>query len=288
VVSNINNLKNYYELTKPGIIYGNALTAIAGFLVASKGHIRFSLLIETILGICLVIASACVFNNYIDQDIDIVMTRTKKRALVEGAIVPTNAILFAGLLGILGFILLEKFTNHTTVIIGVVAFVDYVVLYGFAKRRTIHSTLVGSISGSAPIVAGYCAVTNHFGIGAIILFFILAFWQMSHFYAIAIYRLKDYKAAKLPVLPVKKGIAATKIQIMIYIVAFIAANIALSVFGYTDYAFLIVMVFASSAWFGYGIKGYKNTDNGKWARQMFFVSLFVIMTLSLMLSINKV
>ncbi len=121
-------LKTYYNLTKPGIIYGNLLTATGGFLLASKGHINFWLLMATLAGISLVIASACVINNYIDRDIDKLMARTKKRALASGEIINRNALVYAAVLGALGFFILLKHTNNLTAIIGLIGYIDYIIL----------------------------------------------------------------------------------------------------------------------------------------------------------------
>lgn len=279
-------IRTYYQLTKPGIIYGNALTAAAGFLLASKGHVNLRLLLATVAGTSLVIASACVFNNYIDRGIDKKMARTSKRALVKGLVKAQNAIIYAVLLGLAGFVLLALYTNLLVVCIGLAALFDYVVLYGVGKRRSVHGTLVGSIAGAAPVVAGYCAVTDRLDGGALILFLILAAWQMPHFYAIATYRFNDYKAAGLPVLPVKKGMRQTKLQILFYIVAFIAANALLSVFGYTGYVYLVVMTALGLAWLWLGSQGFRTTDDKLWARKMFLFSLVIILSLSVMLAVG--
>jgi protoheme IX farnesyltransferase len=280
-------IKPYYTLTKPGIIYGNILTAAAGFLLASKGHISFWLLIATLGGMSAVIASACVFNNYIDRDIDQRMDRTKKRALVSGVISGQNALIYATLLGVIGFVVLTLFVNSLVVSIGLIAFVDYIILYGIAKRRSVHGTLVGAIAGAAPIVAGYCAVTDHFNGAALLLFLILACWQMPHFYAIAMYRFNDYKAADLPILPVKRGLKITKIQIVLYVIAFGVATTLLTIFGYTGYVYLVIMLLLSLAWLRLGLKGlHKGNDDKLWARKMFFFSLIIILSLSVMLSFN--
>ncbi|MDE2589744.1 MAG: heme o synthase, partial [Patescibacteria group bacterium] len=198
-------IKTYYLLTKPGIIYGNTITTVAGFLLASQGKIYFGLFMATLFGVSFVIASACVINNYLDRKIDKKMARTQKRALVTHAISPSHALVFATILGILGFLDLVVFTNGITFMIGLIGYIDYIVLYGLSKRKSIYGTLVGSISGATPIAAGYTAVTNRFDIAALLLFLIMVFWQMPHFYAIAIYRLKDYVAAGIPVLPAKKS-----------------------------------------------------------------------------------
>ena len=245
------------------------------------------LFLATLFGTSLVIASACVFNNYIDRGLDVHMARTKRRALVTGTISGRQALIFATCLGLLGISLLAAFTNWLVVLIGLIAFVDYVVLYGWSKRRSVHGTIVGSISGAAPITAGYTAVTNHVGLGAALLFLVLVIWQMPHFYAIAMYRYSDYKKAKLPVLPVVKGMAHTKIQIIIYVCAFVLATLQLTVFKYTGYTFAAVMLIVGTGWIWLALKGFNDVDDGKWARQMFRYSLIVILIFSVILSVGS-
>ncbi len=279
-------LKKYYQLTKPGIIYGNILNALAGFFLASRWQFSFGLLAATLGGMALVIASACVFNNYLDRGIDAKMARTKKRALVAGTISSASALSFATMLGALGFTILTVYTNAVTTSLGLLAVFTYVVLYGIFKRRSVHGTVVGSVAGALPPVAAYVAVTNHLDSGAVIVFFIYTLWQMPHFYAIAMYRLKDYKAAGLPVLPVKYGLHAAKLQIMFYIVAFTITSLLLTSFGYTGYIYFVVMAGAGLYWLSKGLKGFEAKDNDKWARGMFGTSLLVVMILAVMLSIG--
>lgn len=264
------------------------MTTAAGFLLASKWHIDFSLFLGVMLGTALVIASACVFNNYIDRNIDKKMARTKQRALASGQVSKTAAMVYASLLGIAGFRLLLVYTNNLTALIGFIAFVDYIVLYGWSKRHSVHGTLVGSIAGAAPPVAGYCAVTNRFDLGAFIIFMIMVFWQMVHFYAIAIRRQKDYKAAGIPVLPVVKGVRETKIQMILYTVAYILAIIDLSVRGYTGWTFAVVMGAMGLVWLYKGLKSFSVKDNVAWAKKMFLFSLVVLLSFSIMLSIGSI
>jgi len=214
------------------------------------------------------------------------MERTKKRALVQHTIPVKSALTYASVLGIAGYGLLVMYTNWLTVLVGSIGFMVYVFLYTYGKRKTVYSTLIGSVSGSAPPVAGYVAVTGSFDGAALLLFLILTFWQMPHFYAIAIYRLKDYKAAGLPVLPVVKGIKATKIQIISYIVAFTVAVIMLSVLGYTGWTYLAVVGAVSLAWLRIAYKGLAANNSEKWAREVFKFSLIVTLVFSFMLSVN--
>ncbi|HEY5442556.1 MAG TPA: heme o synthase [Candidatus Saccharimonadales bacterium] len=278
--------KVYYQLTKPGIIYGNLLTAAAGYLLASKWQIEWRAFLGLLAGISLVIASACVFNNYLDRGLDEKMQRTRRRALVTGQIAGPQALIYAAFLGVIGFALLIGYTNGLTVAIGAGAFVDYIVLYGVAKRRSVYGTLVGSISGAAPVVAGYCTFTDRFDGGAVILFLILVFWQMPHFYAIALYRLKDYKAAGLPVWPVARGARSAKVQILLYVAGFIIVNLALSVFGYAGVVYAVVMTLLGGYWLWRGLKGFQADSDRRWGRSMFLQSLTIILGLSIMLALG--
>jgi protoheme IX farnesyltransferase len=278
--------RRYYNLTKPGIIRGNLLNATGGFLLASTYRIDLLLLLATLGGTALVIACGCVLNNIIDREVDAKMKRTKDRALVKGDISVKNALLYATFLGLAGFVILLVFTNVLTASIGLVALFMYVVVYGYFKRRSPLGTLVGTIPGALPPVAGYTAATGHLDKAAWLIFIILAAWQMAHFYSIAMYRQKDYKNAGIPVMPVVHGIARTKLSVMGYIIAFIAATTLLTVFGYTGYIYLTVMLGLGLAWLILGLRNYNSMDAVKWGKSMFLFSLTVILSLAVMLSVG--
>jgi protoheme IX farnesyltransferase len=281
-------IKTYYELTKPGIIYGNLLTAGAGFLFASHGNPEITVLIATLVGIALIIASACVANNIIDRDIDALMERTKHRSLVTGIISPRNGWIFSSVLGIAGFYTLATFTNLLTVLIGVIGYLSYVGVYTFYKRHTSYGTLLGSISGSTSLVAGYCAASNSFDSTALILFLIMAIWQIPHFYAIAIFRIKDYERASIPVMPVVKGIPATQFQTTLYIVAFIASTTLLSIFGHAGIVYLGVMLGLGLWWLRLSIEGIRPLNDEQAAKHVFRFSLIVLLVFSATISLNSV
>lgn len=285
----LGSIKRYYSLTKPGVLYGNALTVAAGYFLASKGMIDVWLFLSVFIGSSLIIASACVLNNFLDQDIDAIMTRTKKRALVSGAIKGYRAVLFSIALGVIGVIILALYTNLLVVMLGLVGFITYVVFYGMlSKRLSTHGTLVGSISGAIPILAGYCAVTGTIDIGAVIVFVILFAWQFPEFYSIAIYRSKEYKAASIPVLPVIKGLKRTKIEILIYTIVFVVSTLSLTTFGYTGYIYFVVMAGLGSYWIWLAMQGFNAVNSDRWARKMFGFSMIIILGLCVMLSVGPV
>jgi protoheme IX farnesyltransferase len=278
--------KPYYELIKPGRTLANGMTTIAGFLLASKTHIQWGLLLATFTGVCLIVASACAFNNYFDRDIDSAMQRTRSRTLVKGEVPAWVAVMYATLLSIVGFGILAIFTNLPTILAGIVGTVDYLVFYGISKRRSVYSTLIGTICGATPIVAGYTAVAGRFDLGALLLFLLMITWQMPHFYAIGIYRLKDYAAANLPIWPVKKGVSSTKRQMIFFIAVFTLITARLSLSGYTGWAYGIISVSLGLLWLYKGLKGIQTEDSDKWARGMFGFSLLVLLGFSCMLAIN--
>ncbi|OBW95988.1 protoheme IX farnesyltransferase [Gallibacterium salpingitidis] len=281
-------IKSYLQVTKPGIIVGNLISVVGGFLLAAKGHMDHMLFAYTLVGVSLVVASGCAFNNLIDRDIDRKMERTKNRVLVKGLVSVQVTFALAIALGILGFAILYFGANALAMWLAVMGFMVYVFVYSlYMKRHSVYGTLIGSLSGAAPPVIGYCAVSNEFDTGALILLAIFSLWQMPHSYAIAIFRFKDYQAANIPVLPVVKGIAVAKHHILLYIIAFMFAALMLSIGGYAGYKYLVVATTVSIWWLCMALSGYKAENNDYvWARKLFVFSIITIFTLNIMMSID--
>lgn len=282
----MDGFKRYLLITKPGIIMGNLISVLGGFFLAANGSQSLQLLLMTLMGVSLVIASGCVFNNYIDRDIDGLMERTRNRVLVKGLISPRASLIYASLLGVAGVVLLGQI-NGLAALLGGLGFVVYVGLYSlWLKRRSVYGTLVGSLSGAMPPVIGYCAVRGEFDSGALVLLLIFSLWQMPHSYAIAIFRLRDYQAAGIPVLPVLRGIRVTKDHMLGYIIAFALAALMLTGTGYAGYGYLGVALLVSAIWLLLAVNGYRVSDDAVWARKLFFFSIIAITALSLMMSVD--
>jgi len=279
-------IKTYCSLTKPGIIMGNVITAIGGFFLASKGFSLASL-IPTLIGLSLIIASACVCNNYMDRDIDKLMARTKNRALAQNTIPKRNALIFGISLVLAGAVVLFLFTNSLTLWVALAGFLLYVFLYSPLKYQSTYGTLIGSIAGGAPPLVGYFGAGGHVDMGAILISGSIILWQMPHFYAIAIYRLNDYKAASIPVLPLVKGIYTTKVHMLIYTIAFLVTTLSLTFFGYTGYIFLSVMGILGISWIWLCIKGFTSKNDAVWARKVFIFSLVIVTAICLLIILNS-
>ncbi|HWT39835.1 MAG TPA: heme o synthase [Dongiaceae bacterium] len=279
--------RSYFQLIKPGITLSNTMTGVAGFLLAaSVVPFRFLPLVGATGGIALVIASACVANNVLDRDIDKRMKRTAKRDVARGAIGAKKALVFSALLGFAGFAFLAYLTNTLTFMLGLLAYVWYVVIYGVTKRTTPLSTIIGAVAGALPPMAGYTALTGRIDAAAVILFLILFFWQLPHFYAIAMFRKNDYAAAKIPVWSVKYGLKSTKVQIFWSVVVYALIAPLLTVYSYTGIIYAVVSSALSIYWVYKGITLYKKVDDEKWAKTMFGVSLLVLLGMCALLAVG--
>lgn len=261
---------------KPGILIGNLITFGAGFWLASGGHFDGTLFFMSLFGLAGVIGSACIFNNYIDRALDGKMGRTKKRALVKGTISPAVALVMAAFLGICGNLLLIGGTNILTVFLANLGFAIYIGLYSLLKTKTVYATFIGSLSGAIPPVVGYTSVSQSLDSGAWMLFFLMLFWQMPHFFAIALYRYEDYKRAQVPVLPLSKGVTRTKIEMSLYILLLFPVLIFLTKNGYTGTLFLYVTATLTFLWFALSLKGFVTSQTTLWGKQMFRFSLVLI------------
>ncbi|AWX99268.1 protoheme IX farnesyltransferase [Marinomonas primoryensis] len=280
--------KRYLQVTKPGIIMGNLISVAGGFFLASRGEIDWILMLATVIGLSLVVASGCVINNFVDRDIDAKMQRTRNRVTVNGEMSGKAAFFHGVVLGIVGFALLAFFTNWVAVAFAVFGYVVYVGFYTlYFKRKSVYGTFVGSLSGAVPPVVGYCAAAGQFDAGAAILLAMFCIWQMPHSYAIAIFRYKDYEAAGIPVLPVSQGIAKAKRHIIFHIALFAIVAALLPLTGYVGIGFMVVALATSLWWLAMALRGYRpGIDVNGWARQVFFFSIITVTALSVTMALD--
>lgn len=277
----------YYQLLKPGVMYGNVLTGAAGFLLAAAGAVDWWIFVGTIIGMTLVVGSACALNNYLDRDIDSKMTRTLKRPSVTGEVPGWSIVVYSVVLGVWGTVILYLWTNWLVVAIGLLGWMTYVWLYGaWSKRQSIHGTLVGSISGAMPIAGGYAAVSGQIDLGLIMAFLAVFFWQFPEFYSIAIYRRKEYAAAKVPVMSVVKGVRSSTVQIFIYTILYVLSTLSLTWLGYTGWVYFAVMLGFGLHWIYLGYQGLSATKPEIWARQMFRYAMINILVLCVMFALG--
>ncbi len=285
-----NKLSYFIAIAKPGIVASNMLTTIAGYFLAARWSFDFWLFFSSIIGIMLIVAAGCVFNNLIDKDIDMVMARTKNRVSLD-KIYPTSVALSYGLvLAFIGFIILWLGANLLSAILAIIGLAIYVGIYSLIfKRRSIHGTLIGAFSGAIPPVVGYTAVTGQIDAIAILLYVALILWQMPHFYAIAIYRFDDYKAANIRVRPVVCGLLDTKIHMICYATALLCITLILGFAAHLTIIYKVAMAICGAIFILLCRQGFETTNDAIWARKVFIFSIIeiTVFSVSILLSVQK-
>lgn len=279
-------MKYYLEIIKPRIILGNIILIIGSFLFSSRFYFDVFLFIFTVLGVSLVIASSCIFNNIIDVEIDAKMNRTKNRVLVKKLLKPIPVYIFGIIIGGFGFFILGFLVNLLSMFLSIIGFIIYVFIYTFLKRTSIYSTFIGSFSGSIPSLIGCSAVNNTISIASICLFIIFMFWQMSHFYAISIMYVEDYKNANLPVFPVVKGILKTKKHIFYYIICFSLSSFILTFLTYLGYIFIFLISILNLYWLYISYINIKEKNHFKFSSRIFYLSIIIVIFFNILISIN--
>lgn len=277
-------IKDYYQLTKPGIIRGNLITALAGYLIAVGNDFSLSTTTFLLIGLALVIGSACTFNNVMDRNIDKKMKRTKDRAVAAGRISPANANVFGAIIGSVGLGLLLICSILSALLALLAAFL-YVVVYGYAKRSTKFATSIGAVPGALPPVIGYLADGRSIDIVAIGLFSILVVWQMPHFYAISLFRSAEYKKGGIKVVAHHLTSNAMRQRISAYIMLFAVLVAWFGTIIEASIGYYLIVGISSLLWIRTSISS-KNIDN--YGRSVFGMSLLVLLTFCAIVSVDSV
>ncbi|MGE7621967.1 heme o synthase [Viridibacillus sp. NPDC096237] len=268
-------VKDFLALIKIGIVNSNLVTTFTGLWLAfqfTNKHFlqELDVMFFTLVGAAFIIAGSGAMNNYIDQDIDPIMKRTKSRPTVTGRFKPSLVLTIALSLLIVGEFLLFM-ASFAAGVWGLAGIISYVVLYSmWSKRRHVSNTVVGSISGAIPPLIGWAAVEPGLGSGALALFLIMFAWQPPHFYALAMKRTEEYRAANIPMLPVVKGFARTKRSMLVWVLLLFPLPFLLMKLGI---GFIILATVLNLGWFTLALTGFKATDDLKWANKMFIYSL---------------
>ena len=209
--------QDYLALCKPKIVALIVFTAFVGMLLSSPGAVSLQLMLISALGIWLAASSAAVVNQVVDQKIDSEMARTRSRPLVRGNISSQSAVLFAFVLGAASMLILTFFVNVLTAVLTLFSLIGYGFIYSmYLKRATPQNIVIGGIAGAAPPVLGWTAMSNSLDPQSLLLFLIIFAWTPPHFWALAIYRRKDYAKVNVPMLPITHGVEFTRRYILLY------------------------------------------------------------------------
>ena len=208
---------DYLALCKPKIVTLIIFTAVVGMFLSTPGMVPLQALIFGTIGIGLAAASAAAINHVVDYRIDSIMARTMRRPLPKGNVSIQGAILFAFLLAALSMVILTYFVNVLTAILTAVSLIGYGFIYSmYLKRATPQNIVIGGLAGAAPPVLGWTAITGTLDPNSLLLLLIIFAWTPPHFWALAIYRRKDYASVDIPMLPVTHGVEFTRLHILLY------------------------------------------------------------------------
>ena len=282
--------RDFIQMTKPGILISNTVTAFAGFWMASgrTGAVDIPLLLYTLLGTLLVMASGCVLNNYLDRDFDARMERTRNRALASGTVAPRTALVYGLALGAAGLSVLALFVGPLAAALGFAGWFVYVFVYTlWLKRTSVHSTAVGGIAGAMPPVIGYVAVAERLDLGAWLLFLLLFLWQPPHFWALGIRRRDEYRRAGYPLLPVVRGVSETKWAIFQYTVLLAPVSLLPYLYGYAGVVYVLTAAALGLAWAAM-VTAWLRSDreDDRWAKRMFVFSVYYLTIVSVVLALD--
>ncbi len=236
-------LRDYYNITKPRVVALIMFTAIAGmFLATAKLPDPLRLLLAT-LGIGLAAASGAAVNHILDEDKDSKMLRTKSRPVATGRLTVGAALVFSCILAVLSMLILTIGVNTLTAILTFVSLIGYAIIYTvFLKHATPQNIVIGGAAGAMPPVLGWTSITGELNSDAFLLFLIIFCWTPPHFWALALYRAKDYENAQIPMLPITHGQKFTRLHILLYTVLLVVASITPFATGMSGFVYLISAV----------------------------------------------
>ncbi|MEO7104929.1 MAG: heme o synthase [Rhodoferax sp.] len=238
--------RQFYALTKPRVIQLIVFCALIGMVLAVPGvpsMAQVGLAAIACLGVWLVAAAAAAFNCIVEQGIDAKMKRTAWRPTARGELSNTQTLLFSAVLCVSGSALLYFWVNPLTMWLTFATFVGYAVIYTvILKPLTPQNIVIGGASGAMPPVLGWAAMTGSVGPEAMILFLIIFLWTPPHFWALALYRVEDYRKSGLPMLPVTHGSEFTRLQILLYTFVLFAACLLPFVYGMSSWLYLVTAV----------------------------------------------
>jgi protoheme IX farnesyltransferase len=268
--------RQYYALTKPRVVQLIVFCALIGMVLAVPGlpgWPELRLIGLACAGIWLVAGAAAAFNCIVEQGIDAKMRRTAWRPTAKGELANTQTLLFSAVLCLAGSLLLYVTVNPLTMWLTFATFVGYAVVYTvILKPLTPQNIVIGGASGAMPPVLGWAAMTGEVSPESLILFLIIFLWTPPHFWALALYRVEDYKKSGLPMLPVTHGNEFTRLQILLYTLVLFAACLLPFIYRMSGWLYLVSALVLSAWFFMYAWKLWKHYSDDM-ARKTFRFSL---------------
>jgi len=266
-------MRQFYALTKPRVTMLAVFCAVIGMFLATPGMVPWRVLFAGTAGIALLAGAAFAINCLIEREIDAKMARTRARPLPRGDLTSLQAVVFAGVLGGIGMLLLYRYVNALTMWLTFGTFVGYAVIYTIVlKPATPQNIVIGGLSGAMPPLLGWTAVTGEVAPEALLLVLIIYAWTPPHFWALALYRTEEFSRAGLPMLPVTHGQEFTRLQVLLYTVILVASTLLPFAYGMSGWIYLSTAFVLDSLFLYYAVRIYIAYSD-RLAQQMFRFSV---------------
>ncbi|HNR83477.1 heme o synthase [Ottowia sp.] len=268
--------KQYYVLTKPRVVQLIVFCALIGMVLAVPGlpdAAALQRMLIACVGIWLVAAAAAAFNCLVEKAIDARMRRTSWRPTARGELSAAQALGFSALLCALGSAVLYLWVNPLTMWLTFATFVGYAIIYTvILKPLTPQNIVIGGASGAMPPVLGWAAMAGTVEPQALILFLIIFLWTPPHFWALALYRVEDYRKSGLPMLPVTHGNEFTRLQVLLYTLILLAACLLPFIYRMSGWLYLVAALVLNAGFIGYAFQLWRRYSDAL-ARKTFRFSL---------------
>jgi protoheme IX farnesyltransferase len=266
----------FWRLTKPRVVSLIVFTAVIGMFLATPQLPPAGLAFAATLGIALVAGAAAAFNCLVEQKIDAAMARTRGRPTVNGTISQAQIMLFSGAVGGLGLAILWHAVNPLTMWLTLATFVGYAVIYTvILKPATPQNIVIGGASGAMPPVLGWAAISGDVTFQPLLLFLIIFAWTPPHFWALALYRRKEYANAGVPMLPVTHGEAFTRLHLLLYTFLLTAVTLLPFATGMSGWFYLGVALVLDAVFLGYAVAIWRRYSDAL-AKRTFGYSIFYL------------
>jgi protoheme IX farnesyltransferase len=270
---------DFIDLMKPRVMSLVVFTALTGMLLAPQGQHP---VLAAIALICIAVGAGAsgALNMWYDADIDAKMQRTAARPIPRGRVAPEEALAFGVVLAAGSVAVLGVLVNWVAGALLAITISFYVFVYTmWLKRRTPQNIVIGGAAGAFPPMIGWAAMTGSVSLEGVVLFLIIFLWTPPHFWALALYRARDYERAGVPMLPVVAGGDATRRQIVIYAALLVPLALVPALMGFAGPAYAVCAIALGAVFLALALQVWRlreGREGDRAARQLFGFSILYL------------
>jgi heme o synthase len=278
---------DFAELLKPGIMTLILVTTVGAMAFAAGGWPSTTLVIYTLIGMCLASGGSSALNHWYDRDIDALMQRTRNRPIPSGRLRPNTVLALGVVLGVAAIVELALLVNWLTAFWAATGFLTYVLVYTvWLKRSTWQNIVWGGAAGAVPPLVGWAAVTGRVDVAPVVLFAVIFLWTPPHFWSLAILLEEDYRRAGVPMLPSVAGAEVAARQIAAYTAALLAASLVPVITGDLGWVYAVAATLLGARFLFLAARLVRKPERAQ-ARVVFLYSLIYLAALFAAMGVDR-